>query len=183
MAKWKLYSEKKIHREKSKIQYPIFDATLGPQTTKVGWFCHWPQERTRWLRNQCCGSGFGAGDFLTPRFGMEKSRAKIRGPGSGMNIPDLIFVKLVISFLGYKILYHCWSDPGSEMEKSDPGSWIQDPGSAPGTQYIATIHWRFSQTFWTNNPTQYFINTHHSSLSPQIILNYLFRWIFYVAHI
>jgi hypothetical protein len=30
----------------------------------------------------------------------KKSKAKIRGPSSGMNIPDLFFEKLVISFLG-----------------------------------------------------------------------------------
>ncbi len=84
-------------------------------------------------KTQCC--------FFDPwiRDG-KKSRDRIRDPGSGMNIPELIFENFV-SVFGLKYLnslMRIWSaklstlDRGSGMEKIESGTWNRDkhPGSA-----------------------------------------------------
>jgi hypothetical protein len=48
---------------------------------------------------QCCGSDPGSGTFLTTGFGIRIrdpgwKKIQIQDPGSGMNIPDLIFEDL-----------------------------------------------------------------------------------------
>jgi hypothetical protein len=83
---------------------------------------------------QCCGSGSGIRCFFGPwiRAG-KKSRSRIRGPGpgSGMNIPDLIFeffcvknTQILRCESGFGILSAL--DHGSGMDNIRSG--ILDPG-------------------------------------------------------
>jgi hypothetical protein len=149
-------AREKIHREKSNMSIALssilhalrtdslisFDLTHcwdHGQLKSVGFVSHWPQERTRWLRNQCCGSGSGA--FLTSRSGMEKIQSQDPCSGIRDEHPRSYFWEVSYQFSGF------W-DPRWKNRIRHPGSRIRDP--QPGTQYIATIHWRFSRTFWTN---------------------------------
>jgi hypothetical protein len=84
-------------------------------------------------KNQCCGSGSGIGirRFFDPRIrdtGCKKI-IQIQNPGSGMNIPDLIFKNLVFFDADPDPEFGILSalDPGSGMKKVGSGINIPDP--------------------------------------------------------
>ncbi len=92
----------------------------------------------------------------------KKSRDKIRGPGSGMNIPDLIF--------------ECWS--GSGIRDGKIGSGIRDKHPESATR-DSPIYCNHSRTVFSNFLDQQFDTVLHKLITvTQIILNNFFPWKF-----